>query len=429
MMDRQLNDTADRNKKRTSAIVVIATLYIAFIGVGLPNSLLGAAWPSMQTYVDVPASYAGWITLAISLGMFVSSLLSERCIIGLGAHRTMVLSFAFIAASVAGFSLSADYKALLASGAALGVGIGLMEAAANGYVVKHLSSRHMNWMHCFWGVGAAIGPLLMASAIGGGAYRTGYRYAAFVEVAVLLLVIATLSFFKSNEKALSSASEGSEKATGNTNASGETPGQSAAASKEKGKSLAELMARPKAPVAVIAFFLYCSVEMTVMLWGASYMVMAKHIEESAAAGWMSVFFVGMVVGRVAAGAAAVKMGNKKLIAAGLAISALSVAVILAASSVALLSAGFFALGFGFGPVFPSLLHATSDNFEEEYAQAMVGAQLASAFLGNAIIPLIFGALAGTFGYGLFPFTLIMLLALLVLASWALFKRPPGRPRP
>jgi fucose permease len=392
-------NNSDISSVKSSKYAVLGVIYLAYIGIGLPNSLLGAAWPAMYEYVGVPLSYAGGISLAISLGMALASFFSERILIGIGYFKGGLFPLTVIALALFGFSLFRPFYSICILGLILGIGIGMNESSLNGIVVKSFSAIHMNWMHCTWGLGSAAGPVIMAWTISAySSWKLGYQISGGILVAITAIFLLSLPFWKKAGMA-GSATEI------------EVPA--------KHKTLGEIFSIPGAKAAILSVFFYCSTEMTIILWGTSYMVFFKDIDKATAAGWLALFYVGMTLGRFFSGLFSLKLTNNILIKSGQVGILLGAIILLTSTSSTLLAGGMLVLGLGSAPIFPSLLLATAEHFDNEFAQAILSMELTAAFLGNAFVPLLFGGLAAMWGYGIFPVALLITLALFVVSVEAM----------
>lgn len=375
------------------ASLLIAIIYIAFISLGLPDSLLGAAWPTMVTELSVPLSYAGIVSMIISGGTVASSLFSDKITQRLGAGLVTALSTALTAIALFGFSVSKSFIALCIFAIPYGLGAGAIDAALNNYVAVHYASRQMNWLHCFWGLGAGISPYIMGYAIGTARnWSLGYSAVSVIQIAISVLLFASLPLWKRRH-----GEDGGEEY--------EAPLTIRDSLKIRG--VAEIL---------IAFFCYCAFEATAMLWSSTYLVSARGADPKVAADLASLFFIGITAGRYVCGFISDRLGDKKMIRIGLGIVVLgTVMVALPVETNALAFAGLITIGLGAAPVYPSIIHSTPEHFGKENSHAIVGIQMASAYLGTTLVPPLFGVLAEHISAALFPafialfviFTLVM----------------------
>lgn len=363
------------------ATFFLVLIYLAFISLGLPDSLLGAVWPAMGPALGAPLSGAGAVALVITCGTITSSLLSGFLIRKLGTGRLTCISVAMTAGALLGFSFAPGFWWLCVLALPLGLGAGAVDAGLNQYVATHYAAKHMNWLHCFWGVGATAGPLLLSACMAGeGGWRRGYWIIALVQFGLTAVLLLSLPKW---EKERVESGEG---------------------------------ARPKASLrglkgvvpTLAAFFFYCALEYASGLWGSSYLTEARGVSPQQAAGWISLFYLGITVGRLLAGFATRVLNNRNLIRLGLGLCGLGAAALLLPLPVEAAMAGFGLLGLGCAPVFPGMLHETPNRFGAAASQSMMGVQMAVAYLGNATVPPAFGLLAAQVGAGALPVCILAL---------------------
>ena len=374
--------------------LLLAIIYSAFISLGLPDSLLGAAWPTMRVEFSAPLSMAGVISVIITLGTIVSSLCSDRVTRRFGAALVTAVSTGLTAAALLGFSLSNSVWMLCVFAVPYGLGAGAIDAALNNYVAIHFAARHMSWLHCMWGVGASISPYIMSAALSGGnSWRGGYSTVALIQAALTLFLFLSVPIWK----------------------------KTAAHGKNSGKAPAENVFKIKGVFAVvITFFGYCALESTAGLWAASYLAEARGVDVNTAASFAALFYIGITAGRFLSGFVADRMGDKNLIRIGLAIISVGILLImLPYQSCALV--GLIVTGFGCAPIYPSIIHSTPSNFGEENSQKIVGIQMASAYTGCALMPPLFGLLCEILPLGIYPFYLATFVCLMAITSERLNK--------
>lgn len=388
--------------------LLLAIIYLAFISLGLPDSLLGSAWPAMYPEFNVPVSYAGIISMIISLGTIVSSLMSDRLTRTLGTGKIMVCSVGMTAAALLGFSFCHSYWILLLWAIPYGLGAGSVDAALNNYVALHYESRHMNWLHCMWGVGAAAGPYIMSFALTSGhGWNLGYRYIAILQIILTAVLFISLPLWR-NQKidisseltAQSSPAVQAEKVS--TSAEGRT------------LSLREILQIPGAKEIMLCFFCYSALEVTSGLWASSYLALHSGISADMAAGYASLFYIGITAGRAVSGFITMKLDDEKMIRLGEIIMAAGIAALLVPGPLILALAGFILLGLGCAPVYPCIIHSTPAHFGADRSQAMIGVQMASAYAGSCLMPPLFGLLASNISVSLLPFYMLLILAIMVL---------------
>ena len=389
------------------ASLLLAVIYLAFIGLGLPDSLLGSAWPAIHSELGVPISFSGGIFMIISVGTVVSSLMSDRVTRRLGAGRVTAISVGVTALALFGFSVSRSFWMLCLFAVPYGLGAGSVDAALNNYVALHYASRHMSWLHCMWGVGTTIGPAVMSRVLtAGGAWNTGYETIGFLQVGLTLVLVMSLPLWTRQASVTRNAS------------APEVP--------DAPLSVGQALRLPGAKAAMLCFFCYCALEQTVNLWASSYLVGVKGLGEAAAAGLASLFFIGITAGRAVSGFVTFRLNNRQMVWLGQGIILLGVLLILLPLGTAAAYVGLVAVGVGCAPVYPSLIHATPDHFGSERSQAVIGMQMAAAYVGTSVMPPLFGLLTRAVGLGAFPVYLLALLAGMVLAHRSLCSANTSR---
>ena len=372
--------------------LLLIVIYLSFISLGLPDSLLGAAWPSMQPEFGVPVSWAGPVSMTIAAGTIVSSLLSDRLTRKLGAGKVTAVSVGMTAAALFGFSLSHSYPELFLWAVPYGLGAGSIDAALNNYVALHYESRHMSWLHCFWGVGASIGPAIMGLAITGGLHwNGGYRIISILQILLTVVIVRSLPLWEERSMLYEDRN---------------------ALREDRPLSLGEILRIPGTKAVMLCFFCYCAVEQTTGLWAGTYLVQHWGVNAAQAASLSGLFFLGITAGRAVSGFATRRCSDDQLVRIGQGILLAGILMILLPVRRELAMAGFIAAGLGCAPVYPSLIHATPGNFGAERSQAIIGVQMASAYVGTCLMPPLFGLLAGRFSISLLPFWLLALLTVM-----------------
>ncbi len=373
-------------------LVLLLIIYLAFISLGLPDSLLGPAWPDMYSDLGVPSYYAGILSMIVAIGTVISSLLSGRLVSRFGVAAITAFSVLLTALAMVGYSYSDNFLFLSLLSIPLGLGAGSVDAALNNYVAVHYKARHMNWLHCFWGIGAAIGPLLMSRYLASGeSWSKGYNTVGWLQLGLFLILILSIPLWVKNRN--SSKNE-----------------------TEKQFSYRELLSTPGLKQMLIVFFSYCALEASFGLWGASYLVFVRDFSPGKAAGLISFYYIGITLGRFLSGIISMKWSNKRMVYSGQVIIALGLLVILLPYDQLLLP-GFFLVGLGCAPIFPSLLHETPRNFGEHYSQHIMGIQMASAYVGISLVPLLFGKLASYIGYSSFTWFIGAILIVQVIFNY------------
>ena len=371
---------------------LLVVIYLSFISLGLPDSLLGSAWPSMYGGLGVPVSYSGIIFFIISVGTVVSSLQSDRLTRRLGTGRVTMLSVAMTALALFGFSVSHSFFALCLWAVPYGLGAGSVDAALNNYVALHYASRHMSWLHCMWGIGASVGPYIMGFILTSGAgWNMGYRYIALLQIALTAALFLSLPLWRGSRAGETSGGEVSSKAL----------------------PLGQIVQIPGVKSVMAAFFCYCALEQTAGLWASSYLVLHKGVAPETAAGFASLFYAGITVGRALCGFLTLKLSDTQMIRLGQGVAAAGIAAFLLPAGETAALAGLILVGLGCAPIYPSIIHSTPDHFGADKSQAVIGVQMASAYAGNCLMPPLFGLTAAHIGAALFPVYLLILLGLMV----------------
>ena len=378
-------------KEKTVASLLLPIIYVSFISLGLPDSLLGSAWPSMQLDFEVPLSYAGAISMIIALGTIVSSLMSDRLTRKLGTGKVTAISVAMTAAALLSFSFAGRFWILCILAIPYGLGAGSVDAALNNYVALHYKSRHMSWLHAMWGIGAVTGPYIMGAVLTGGrSWNMGYRIIAVIQIFLTAILVMSLPLWKSGR------SDGMEK--------GRTW--------KKALSLKEILKLGGAKEIMVCFFCYCAIEQTANLWAASYLTLYKGIAAESAAGYAAMFFIGITAGRMLSGFISMKLNDNEMIRLGEVIIAFGAILMALPGSNALSIVGLILIGLGCAPVYPCIIHSTPAHFGAENSQAIIGVQMASAYIGTCLMPPFFGLIANHVSVSLMPYYIIVLLALM-----------------
>ena len=380
--------------------MLLAIIYIAFISLGLPDGLLGAAWPTMYPSLGVDISFAGGISMTIALGTILSSLMSDRLTLKLGTGRVTAISVAMTAVALWGFSVSRSYWMLLLWAIPYGLGAGSVDASLNNYVALHYTSRHMSWLHCMWGIGAASGPYIMGWFLSGGSHWSGgYRAVSLIQILLTAVLFMSLPLWK-----------------GRQDSSGE------AATEGKPLTLPEILKIPGAKEVMITFFCYCAVEQTAALWASSYLALYKGVPAETAAFFASMFFIGITVGRGFNGFLTLRFSDTQLIRMGQGVIALGIGAMLLPLGPGMSIAGLILIGLGCAPIYPCIIHSTPEHFGPERSQALIGVQMASAYCGTLVMPPLFGLVAEYGSVALMPVYLLGILALMMLMHERMIRR-------
>ena len=352
--------------------LLLAVIYLAFISLGLPDSLLGSVWPTMYREFSVPVSYAGGISMIIAVGTIISSLLSDRLTKRFGAGKITAVSVFMTAAALFGFSTSHTFIALCLWAVPYGLGAGCVDAALNNYVALHYTSRHMSWLHCMWGVGASLGPYIMGYALSNGhSWNMGYRYISILQILLTAVLLFSLPLWK--------------KPTVPTKSS-----HTAASYHEQALSLSQIVRISGAKEIMITFFCYCALEQTPGLWGSSYLVLHWGLTSETAAGFASLFFIGITAGRALSGFLTLKLNDTQMIRLGQCVILSGIILLLLPIGEVTALLGLLFIGLGCAPVYPCIIHSTPEHFGAHRSQAMIGVQMASAYIGTCLMPPVFG---------------------------------------
>ncbi len=375
--------------------LLLALIYIAFISLGLPDSLLGSGWPAMRADLGVPVSYMGIVSMVISGGTIVSSLFSDSLTRKCGARVVTAVSVLLTAVALLGFSFSGKFWMLIVFAIPYGLGAGAIDAALNNYVALHYKAKHMSWLHCFWGVGTIVSPFVMSYALATSTWHNGYRIVGFVQLGIAALLLLTLPVWKVN--------------------------QNAAAETQKKIGLPAAVKIRGVPFLLIGFFAYCAAEATTMGWASTYFAEVKGVSADQAAQYASLFYIGITVSRFLSGFVSEKLGDRKLILTGTAILTFGILLLMipAASGVAI--AGFIVIGFGCGPIYPCIIHSTPYNFGAENSGAIIGIQMASAYVGSTFMPPLFGLLGNKISFSILPVYIFIFFLLMIVMTELTFR--------
>lgn len=388
----------------TTLLIII---YVSFISLGLPDALLGSAWPTMYEGLGVSIANAGIISMIISAGTIVSSLFSSKVIYRFKTGKTTFLSVLMTAVALLCFSFSNQFWILCLWAIPLGLGAGSVDAALNNFVALHYKAKHMNWLHCFWGVGATAGPGIMSYyLLRGNSWNMGYRAVGLIQMVLVAVLLVSLPLWR------------------------KAPGEDGVKEEEKSGGIGILAALRLKGVkqALLAFFCYCALESTVGLWGSTYLVLVRGISSEQAASWISLYYLGITLGRFLSGFVAMALTQKQMIRLGQGIIAAGILLFFLPIGGISLLVGLFLIGFGCAPIFPSLLHETPSNFGSKNSQVVMGMQMAGAYTGTTLMPPLFGFLGAAFGYGLFPFYITLALLVMIAMVNLLYKKANGGTR-
>lgn len=382
--------------------LLLVIIYLAFISLGLPDALLGAAWPSMYPQFDVPVSYAGIISMIIALGTVVSSLQSDRLTKKLGTGKVTALSVLMTAMALFGFATSHSFGMLCLWAIPYGLGAGSVDASLNNYVALHYESRHMSWLHCMWGIGASAGPYIMGYALTEGwGWNSGYHIIAVLQIVLTAILLCSLPLWKQRPAEVL---------------------QDGKVQNVKALSIREVLQLAGAREILVCFFCYCALEQTTGLWASSYLTLHKGVSADTAASFASMFYLGITVGRALSGFLTMKLNDVQMIRLGEVIIGIGVLVMLLPFGQSLSLTGLILIGLGCAPVYPCVIHSTPAHFGADKSQAIIGIQMACAYVGTCLMPPVFGLIANHITVALLPVYLLIILVLMVIMHELLCKK-------
>ena len=376
--------------------MLLAVIYLIFISLGLPDSLLGSGWPKMQTVFGVPSSYAGYVSMTISFMTIISALLSPRMIRRFHTKWIVIVSIFLTVLGLLGFSICGQYWMLFLFAVPYGLGAGAIDASVNHYVANHYASSVMNFLHCFYGVGAVISPYIMAQALKTARWNEGYRWTSYIQMGILLVCLLSLPLWKRNERSSDGDAEDS-------------------------AGILEALKVPGVVLTLIAFFAYCSGEATCFLWTPSYFAGTRTgLSDERIASFGSLIFGGLMLGRLISGFISNRLGDRLLIRLGIGIELAGILLVfLPVQGVLTAAVGFVVIGTGMGPVYPAIQHMAPANFGRRYSAAVIGLQMASAYMGSTFMPMVFGHLQQAVGIGIMPVYLLLFAGLNIgMLEWA-----------
>ncbi|MDO4616421.1 MAG: MFS transporter [Lachnospiraceae bacterium] len=383
--------------------LLLAIIYLAFISLGLPDALLGSAWPSIYPQLNVPISYAGIISMIIALGTIVSSLQSDRLTLKFGTGKVTAVSVGITMAALFGFSVSGSFMALCLWAVPYGLGAGSVDASLNNYVALHYKSRHMSWLHCMWGIGASAGPYIMGFALTRQmGWNSGYRIIGILQVILTVILFISLPLWKER----GAGAENSESEEGRTEA----------------LKFSDIVKVPGALEIMLSFLCYCAIEQTTSLWAASYLTLHKGVAAETAASYASMFFIGITVGRALSGFITMKLNNTQMVRLGQVLIAVGIITMLLPLPGTGSLIGLIMIGLGCAPIYPCLIHSTPERFGADKSQAIIGVEMASAYVGTCVMPPIFGLIANYINVNLFPVYLMLILAVMIVVFQRLCRK-------
>jgi fucose permease len=385
------------------ALLLLVIIYLAFISLGLPDSLLGVTWPVMQSDFDAPLETAGLLFMFIAGSTIISSLVSGKILKRFGTGKVTVVSTFMIAAALLGFSFAPSVIWLFLCAIPLGLGAGAIDAGLNDFVATRYKAHHMSWLHSFWGVGATLGPIIMAQFITGENWESGYLTIFGIQFLLVFILLLSLPLWN---KVVSNQSTASNEVTESLNE--ESFDENVKPLQIKGVKLA-----------LGSFLLYCGVEATMGLWGSSFLVNVKELPAAVAAQWVSFYYGGITIGRFITGFITFKVNNRTLIRMGQLIALAGAILLILPFPSSFSLVGFIMVGLGLAPIFPCMLHETPTRFGKKHSQTIMGYQMAVAYTGSTFMPPLLGFVAAQSTIGIFPFCIVIFVVAMLLSSESL----------
>lgn len=374
------------------ATALLIIIYITFIGLGIPDSLFGTAWPAIYSEFELPISFGSFVTIIISCGTVLSSVISSKIISRLGTNKVSAYSTLLTALALLGFSFAPNLWVMCFWAIILGIGAGAIDVALNNYVAIHYSATHMSFLHCFYGVGVSVSPYILSLVIAGNfGWRGGYRIAFAIQLIITLLLFLSLPLWR--------------KAHGGENESEENT--------HKDLSFGSVLKIPGVKMMCSLFIASCAIECTCGGWGSTFLVEYKHLPAEKAAQIIMIYYIGMTLGRFLSGVLAAKLHSWKIIKLGQIVLGLALLLLILPGGVYLCALGMFLIGLGNGPLFPNFNYLTPENFGSDISQSVIGIQMASAYIGIMVAPAVCGLLGQVFGMVIFPFYLILFYAIMI----------------
>lgn len=365
-------------------LLLLIVIYVVFISLGLPDSLFGVSWPVLHAEFGIPESFASVYSVIISVCTGGVSFVSGWLIRKFGTGKVTLVSILITALGLVGISFSPNIYLMLLFSVIMGYGAGAIDTGLNNFVSLHYKAQHMNWLHCFWGVGVTVSPMIMAQFLTGetGSWRGGYRVVAIMQVVIALLVLVTLPKWKKSEVAVAAESE-----------------------EKSDKKLIDILKTKGMITSILSLGLYCTMEFLLGTWGATFIVNTLGLSPDTAAMWVSLYYGGIMLGRVISGFVSMKYSDKNLIRGGIAVSFVGMIILLLPLGATSL-VGLLLIGVGFGPVFPSTLHAIPERFGKTYSADITGYHMGGAYAIGFGLQLIYGFVASATTFKITGFVLV-----------------------
>ncbi|KHS58508.1 MULTISPECIES: MFS transporter [Terrisporobacter] len=374
--------------------VLLVIIYIAFISLGLPDAILGSAWTMIYEDLNVPISYAGLVTMIITGGTIISSFFSGKMIKKFGTGKVTTFSVFLTAMGLLGVYFAPSFIWICLLAVPLGLGAGAVDSALNNFVANHYEAKHMNWLHCFWGIGATSGPFIMSFyLLKENGWRSGYATIGIIQSILVVCLLLSLPLWRKFEDSKEEEKKGSTSINVKT-----------------------LLKLPGAKPTLIAFLCYCGIELTTGLWASSFLVFNSGLSAGLAAKWVSLYYLGITVGRFLAGFLSMKLNNKQMIRVGQLICLLGAVLLMIPFSNNFKLVGLILIGLGCAPIYPAMLHETPNKFGKDLSQEIMGIQMATAYVGSTIVPPLFGMLSKFSGFGILPGFLLIFIVVMLLST-------------
>ncbi|MBR2884059.1 MAG: MFS transporter [Clostridia bacterium] len=377
-------------------VFLLIIIYIAFIGLGVPDSLIGSAWPAIHTEINIPLEAVSILTFIISGCTVLSSVFSTKILNKIGTAKVTAFSTAMTAAALFGFSVAPSFSVMIPLAAILGLGAGAIDSGLNNYVALNFKASHMNFLHCFYGVGVSLSPYLMSQALSNMSWRNGYRYAFCVQAAITLLLIISLPLWKKG-----SSEEYDDNST------------------DSNLSLLQMAKMPEVRQVWVIMFMTNAIEYACGVWGSTYLVTEKGFQAKDGALALTIYYVGMSVGRFVSGLLSNKINTWKRIGIGTLVLAPAIIIMLFPLPGFISVIALFFIGLGNGSIYPNMIHLTPHNFSKETSQSIMGSQIAFAYIGVMLAPPMVSLISSLFGIKIYP-VLLAVIYIIMVATLKLF---------
>lgn len=374
------------------ATLLLIVIFIDFIGLGIPDSLFGAAWPAINSDFGLPISAANAVTVTMTVCSIISSLMSAKLTEKFSTSKIAAVSTALTAVGLFGFSISKNIYMMFFFTLFLGFGAGAIDAVLNNYVAVHYRASHMNFLHCFYGIGVTLSPYLMSLALKNRSWQSGYHLAFIIQLVISIIAFASLPLWQKNGRLSESSDEKSEKS-----------------------SFAELIKLPGIKSTWLVFFGSCALEYVGGTWSSSFLVNSRGITVDRAALFVTVYYGGIAFGRFLSGIFSSKLKPQQIILIGTILIIPAIFLVSQPFIPNLIAVGMFLIGLGNGPLYPNMVHLTPIRFGAQRSQAVMGSQMAAAYIGILSMPTLTGFLAQKFSTDIFPYCLAVLYGIMLIS--------------